>query len=360
MSYLVCKHPAAMRLLELGILCRDPKKILQQLQLWKVIPTAPNYLCKRCGAPMRLGRSERDADGCRWFCTNVVRKNKQKARRCGTQVSVRTGTLFSNSQLPIFQIVAFISLWLSNLDLVKISNVLGIGFSTMVDWAAFCREVVLWSLIVSSEQLGGNGRTVEIDQCKFEKQKYDLSEFANGKAALGGYERETGRVFVVPIADDSAESIISNINEWIAPESTILSNCWRPYDFRGNENFKRLKVENTLDEIAIIKYLGIVFTTCFILCKHDLQFTHNVIFRDPDTHTNLESTGDVRKYSIAGNLAKCLFIKRCEFLKIDRVKEFLRLTGKIYDAKKDSSELKNEEDCMDQGIHSIIIQSLIL
>ena len=43
---------------------------------------------------------------------------------------------------------------------------------TAVDWASFCREILLADFVDNFEPLGGEGRTVEIDESKFGKRKF--------------------------------------------------------------------------------------------------------------------------------------------------------------------------------------------
>lgn len=161
---------------------------------------------------------------------------------CGVHVSIRTGTFFSHSHLTVFQILAFVSLWLRNLPLLYIGDILGLTQQTLIVWAAFCRQVVLWAFIETSEQLGSEGWIIEIFGPEFGKQKHDWRKYFDGKSVLCGYERGTGRIFIIPLADDSDEKLISAIKEWISSGSTIISDCWRAYGCRENEIFKHLQV----------------------------------------------------------------------------------------------------------------------
>jgi hypothetical protein len=74
-----------------------------------------------------------------------------------------------------------------------------ISDSTLVDWASFCREVVFSHLFDNPEKLGGVGKIVEIDESKFGKRKYHCGHRVEGQWVFGGYERGTGRVFMVPV-----------------------------------------------------------------------------------------------------------------------------------------------------------------
>lgn len=45
-------------------------------------------------------------------------------------------------------------------------------------------------------QLGGHGKTVEIDESKFGRRKYYRGHFVDGCWVFGGIERESGEVFL--------------------------------------------------------------------------------------------------------------------------------------------------------------------
>ncbi len=65
------------------------------------------------------------------------------------------------------------NLWLDNVQLQLIEKQLRINKNTIVDWASFCREVCFDFMIAKKEKLGGFGVTVQIDESKFRKRKYD-------------------------------------------------------------------------------------------------------------------------------------------------------------------------------------------
>ena len=109
------------------------------------------------------------------------------------------GTFFERSKLSIFQILGLINLWVENVSLKVTAQQLNLGPSTVGDWASFCREVVFNGFITCVEKLGGPGKIVEIDESKFGKRKYHRGKHVEGQWVFGGYERGTGRVFMVPV-----------------------------------------------------------------------------------------------------------------------------------------------------------------
>ncbi len=140
-------------------------------------------------------------DGWRWHCTNKIRKYaKPKGVKCGQTQEFRKGTFFEHSHMSIFQILGFAHLWMQKFPLNVIRRELKlISNSTLVDWASFCREVVFSHLFDNPEKLGGVGKIVEINKSKFGKRKYHRGHRIEGQCVFGGYERGTGRVFMVPV-----------------------------------------------------------------------------------------------------------------------------------------------------------------
>lgn len=87
------------------------------------------------------------------------------------------------------------------MNLRDISNNLGISTTTATHWGSWCYNVVLNGTMDNKTKLGGPGRTVEIDESKFGRRKYHRGHKVEGQWVFGGIERETGRVFMVPVED---------------------------------------------------------------------------------------------------------------------------------------------------------------
>ena len=168
-------------------------------------------------------------------------------------------------------------------------------------------------MLMNSEPLGGDGCIVEIDESKFGKRKYHRGKHVEGQWVFGGYERGSGRVFMVPVEDRGRDTLLPIIKEWIKPGTTIISDCWKSYDCLGLEGFEHLRVN------------------------------HSLHFKDPETgaHSNsiegswraakaITTSSGKRKSHIPGNLARYMFNKRCLANNLDRTEEFFRLAGTLY------------------------------
>ena len=92
--------------------------------------------------------------------------------------------------------LAFTHMWARGYKLINISHELGIGYTACVDWSSYCREICLNAFIQHPRQLGGPGKTVEIDESKFGKRKFYRGHHVEGCWVFGGIEREIVKVFM--------------------------------------------------------------------------------------------------------------------------------------------------------------------
>ncbi|XP_023237080.1 uncharacterized protein LOC111636134 [Centruroides sculpturatus] len=122
---------------------------------------------------------------------------------------------------------------------------LDLSSKTFVDWYSFYREVLIHDRLSTSEKLGGEGKTVEIDEAKFGRRKYNRGRVIKGQWIFGGIERETRRTFLVPVEARDSETLLAVLKEWVLPGTTVISDCWRAYDCLQNEGFRHLTVNHT-------------------------------------------------------------------------------------------------------------------
>ena len=87
----------------------------------------------------------------------------------------------------------------------------------------FCRETLLVYLEGNSEELGGPNMTVEIDESKFGRRKYHRGHPVKVQWVFGGVECDSGRTFLVPVLDRTADTLMGVIRAWIEPGTTLIS-----------------------------------------------------------------------------------------------------------------------------------------
>lgn len=109
------------------------------------------------------------------------------------------------------------------------------GFSshTICNYFSIFRVLVADSLEFSDLKIGGEGVIVELDESKFGKRKFHRGHYVEGTwiFIFGGVERtEERRVFLVPVPDRRADTLISIISERVLPGSIIFTDMWRAYN----------------------------------------------------------------------------------------------------------------------------------
>ena len=200
--------------------------------------------CPSCGNFARL-----DFNQNAWRCDRSVSKGKKKKKRCNSKRSIFVKTWFDNSHLDAETNLRLCYLYLSDhfsYDLAK-TEIRGITHTTICDWASFMREVIVNWVIRRQKKIGGEGQTVEIDESKFGKRKYNVGKLVKGKWVFGGICRETRDFFAVPVKKRNSATLLECIREFIEPGTTIISDCWKAYDCLTQEGYKHLKVNHKLN-----------------------------------------------------------------------------------------------------------------
>ena len=120
---------------------------------------------------------------------------------------------------------------------------------TVCDYKMYCREICVNIIIdESDDQIGGIGFTVEIDQSKFGKWKYNRSRVIEGQWVLGGICRETKQVFMTTVPSrDKKKTLIPILKKKIKPGTTIISDCWKSYDCLSEEDVEHLTVNHSVN-----------------------------------------------------------------------------------------------------------------
>ena len=180
--------------------------------------------CNKCGRDMKWSAEPSSRDRFRWRCRRMV-----AGVQCSSSMSIKNGSWFQQSNLTFREIL------LLTYDIVRrepahhITDEYGFSSRTIADWGMFCRETMLIFMEGCSEKIGGPNKTVEIDESKFGRRKYHRGHPVKGQWVFGGVERESGRTFLVPVPDRTADTLVTIIRDWIEPGTTIISDQWAAY-----------------------------------------------------------------------------------------------------------------------------------
>jgi len=148
-----------------------PQSFLQFCTCWRC-----------CDGIVNLWQDSSAPDNQIWHCSN---------RRCHYQVNVRKHSLFAGSHLSFSNISQIIYFWVNKYPQRIVIDKLGIGHTTVVDFYKFWHDVCSTVLQEQSEQIGGLGKIVEIDESKFGKCNYNRRKRVEGCWVFGGTERDS-------------------------------------------------------------------------------------------------------------------------------------------------------------------------
>ncbi|GFX47704.1 DDE_Tnp_IS1595 domain-containing protein [Trichonephila clavipes] len=177
-----------------------------------------NLECQKCKQLMKL-RSKRVSDRIVWVCRNKI-ENKE----CGNQRSVRHGSWFRYSKLTLGEVLMLTFHIVNRTDMLL--NNLDFSSHTMADWRQFVHEVILDYVEENSQQIGGKDGIVEIDESKFGKENITEAILLKGNGFWVEWKE---------------------VQEWIKPETTIYSDCWKSYATLGQVGYNHLTVNHSLN-----------------------------------------------------------------------------------------------------------------
>jgi transposase-like protein len=92
---------------------------------------------------------------------------------------------------------------------------------------------------------GGPNKTVEIEESKFGRRKYHRGHPVKGQWVFDGVERESGKTFLVPVLDRTADTLKAVIDTWMEPALTVISDCWGVYRDLDAEGYTHRTVNHS-------------------------------------------------------------------------------------------------------------------
>ena len=184
---------------------------------------------------------------------------------------------------------------------------------TICDWACFAREVLIHLCLSNTKKnIGGDGLTVEIDESKFGKRKYNVGRVIEGQWVFGGFCRETKEIFMVPVEARDANTLLAVIKEYIAPGSVVISDCWKAYDCLSKEGYEHLTVNHSYNFVDPITK----------------AHTNNIERKWLDAKRSVPRFGR-RKYHFVGYLARFIFFQKYQDPD-QRLHHFLLAAASLY------------------------------
>ena len=211
----------------------------------------PSRKCTYCKRNLNLVAENRPANK-----TPVVyRCCNRGCRHYGKYISVKQDTVFDNTHLTFETVLRLIFLYIANISTYEQlqhecydESEQQLSTSTINDWLTYFREIQLEALIRhSTGEIGGENLTVEIDEAKFGKRKYNRGRAVEGQWVVGGICRETDEIFVALCPDNKRDSqtLLTIIEQHVDNRSTVITDCWKAYDQLEQDNWQHLRVNHS-------------------------------------------------------------------------------------------------------------------
>ena len=144
-----------MSLFELGPIIFGPSEdLVSWLRRKGLLSSSSN--CARCAVPMVEGRRQDVSDGLVWRC-----------RQCKGTKSIREGSFFSKSKLPLRKWVLLMHFWVRQYPVTDAGEECEVDKNSAYNVYRWFREVCSTKLLQTSIALGGPGSVVQVDESLF-------------------------------------------------------------------------------------------------------------------------------------------------------------------------------------------------
>ena len=195
--------------------------------------------------------------------TNIQRDSYRKfgfffkCPQCHKQYSILYHSVFYYSKLPISKVLFTLYCWAHQYSVKRTCHEVKISHSTCTFYFKQFRSACLDYLINSPiRTIGGEGKTVEIDETLMCKRKYNRGRILCDIWIFGGICRETGEIFAVLVPNRTKEILWNEILNHIEVGTTIITDKWKSYkviEEQGHKIYTHLSVnhsENFVDPLT--------------------------------------------------------------------------------------------------------------
>lgn len=176
-----------------------------------------NKTCANCNVVMNL---ENNVETKRWRCW-----------KCKKSTSPFENTILFNSNKNIVEILDLIYFWSLDLTQNKVRKEANTkSCKTVCRWYKTL-SVHVYNIMITLQRrkIGGVGHTVEVDESKFSKRKYNVGRSVRSPWVVGGVDLTTGEVFFVEVLYRNSETLSNILLENIEVGTTIITDCWAGY-----------------------------------------------------------------------------------------------------------------------------------
>lgn len=219
-------------------------RLLENLARYRLINNKRH--CVKCTgenvAWMSLSKRKQSPDGYCWYCLS-----------CYQMSTIRQNSIFETCRTPVYKLLLFFYKYINGDLLVDASFECNIERKTAGRWGEFLRDVIVESISKERKKIGGldehgHSKFVEIDESLFFKAKYNRGRMNESCWFVGGVERGSKNIFIVPVENRNTDAILNVIKENVLPGTTVITDQWLAYQsaIRKNPNYSHLTVNHSL------------------------------------------------------------------------------------------------------------------
>ncbi len=224
----------------------DSNAAIQWCQERFLLPTTKT--CPQCKSPMKFELMTR---GPGRFRCNQNKKHRNKTEIC---IQLFSDTLFESESMPIEKTLILTYAFAAEMSYRQAIRESSLQDETTSDATiarryAECREVCITALELrklSDGKIGGEGRVVEIDECKIGRRKFNKERIVDGSWILGMIDLDGGyRLEICPDNKRDKTTLRDLITKNVADGSTIMTDCWKGYEGLNDIGIQQLTVNHS-------------------------------------------------------------------------------------------------------------------
>ncbi|XP_052889554.1 uncharacterized protein LOC128297888 [Anopheles moucheti] len=206
---------------ELSALFEDPLRGIEWLQGKGLLKREQS--CPKCSGAMKL-KKVTAGDRVKWLC---------RRKACAATCSIRTASIFYDAKSSLATLTRLFYEWAAKSPVSRAMSETGLSRCAVLEWFRLLRDFLFdFEFDRTSRQIGGAGMTVEVDETKVVRRKYNIGRIssANKEWLVGGICRETGEIFLERVEARTQAVLHELIQRHVAPGTRILSDCWAGYN----------------------------------------------------------------------------------------------------------------------------------